>query len=152
MALRYTTTEAIARRLAGWASVNQPASAFGASEIDPELIEQIAQQVEARANQVLSQRFVMPMAIAHLEITSAVEKLVICELIGQLYAGQEPSESGGYGAMMCAKGGAELKALASAQLSGEVLLGGAVLTSANPVYRARALPPLPEGQTQQVKW
>jgi hypothetical protein len=152
MALLYTTTDAIARRLNGWATVNQTAGSFGASEIDSELIEQIAEQVEARANQVLSQRFQMPLLLSHLEISSCVEKLIICELIGQLYAGQEPSESGGYGALMCAKGSAELKALSTAQLAGEVLLGGALLTAASPISRARSLPPLTEGQTTRIRW
>lgn len=152
MALLYTTTEAIERRLAGWANVSQPADSFGVSQIDTDLIEQVAQRVEARANQVLSQRFVMPLVQPHLELASVVEKLVICELIGQLYAGQTPSESGGYGALMCSQGRQELKELMTAQLAGETLLGGAVLTAASPISRARALPPLPAGQSQPVQW
>lgn len=151
MPLLYTTTANIERRLAGWAST-QPAESFGASQLDVALIEQVAAQVESRVNQVLRRRFGMPLVLEHLEISSAVEKLCICELIGQLYAGQEPSEPGGYGAMMCAQGKQELKDLESAQLDGEQLLGGAALSAASPVAKARALPPLPEGETRRVEW
>lgn len=122
MALIYTSVEAIEKRLQGWAEVNNPPSAFGASQVDSELILQVAEQNEAKVNRVLGKRYQMPLIGTYPELASVVEKLTICELVGQLYAGQEPSEPGGYGALMCSQGKAEFKALASLILPDETPL------------------------------
>jgi hypothetical protein len=121
--LTYTTVEAIERRLKGWATINAQPTVFGTTQLDEDLVLQLAGQAEARINQVLRDRYQLPLAIAHEEIASVAEKLTICQLIGQLYAGQEPSEKGGYGALMCSQGERELAALAMLDLVGEVPLG-----------------------------
>ena len=148
----YTTPEAIARRLEGYADPSSTGSAFDSSPVSPELITQVTDQVEARVTQVLSQRFVMPLKKTHTVVSSCVEKLIVCELLAQLYVGQDPSESGGYGSLMCKQGIDELEKLKSALLDDEQLLGGATLTIAGPVAKARSLPPLPEGETKRIQW
>lgn len=119
----YTTVDALEKRLKGWAEVYGSASAFGASQVNGGLLLQVAEQNEAKVNRILGKRYQLPLVVTHPELASVVEKLTVCELIGQFYAGQEPSEKGGYGALMCSQGKAELKALEILILPDETPLG-----------------------------
>lgn len=151
--MSYTTVDAIQRRLQGWATTSAP-NAFGVSPVDVALIEQLIGQAAARIDQCLRDRYVLPLQGTHLELTSCAEKLVMCQLIGQLYAGQAPSESGGYGALMCRQGEKELKALKDLSLAGEVSAGVRI---GSPQAGQRSLPPVyRQGGAEQtmdvVRW
>lgn len=153
----YTTLEAIERRLKGYAKTTGIATAFESDPVDPALVAQVVSQVEARVAQALAQRFQMPLVGQHEIVASAVEKLVVCELLGQLYAGQEPSERGGYASLMCQQGKDELKALQNALLPGEELLLGSSLTVSAPAVGVRSLPGIynPPPTTRKIdpiKW
>jgi hypothetical protein len=147
----YTTVQAIERRLKGYAKTGESASAFDSEPVDMALLTQVIGQVEARVRQVLAKRFETPLVNSHAVVASVVEKLVVCELLGQLYAGQEPSESGGYGALICSQGRAELKELNSALLPGEGLLGTTTLTVDAPIVGARSRPPIYTATTAPTK-
>jgi hypothetical protein len=125
--MKYTSTQAIANRLRGRVAFGQ-SSQFGVSQIDPALIDQVGDQVEARVDSSLGQVYQMPLAQPHLELASVVEKLVICEILGTHFVGQEANPSDGYGRLMCAQGAAELEAiaLASPPLTGESAIAAPV--------------------------
>lgn len=142
MALIYTTIDAIEKRLQGWAEVYGPPTAFGASQVNGGLLTQIAEQNEAKVSRVLGKRYQLPLSGTYPELASVVEKLTICELIGQLYAGQDASEKGGYGALMCAQGKAELKALEDIVLPDEVPQPGEL--SANNAFSFSGVRAAPE--------
>lgn len=134
--MTYTTVTAIERRLEGWASTN-PTSAFAETAVDTALVEQLIEQACARIDRCLSDRYQLPLAGDYPELASCAEKLVMCQLIGQLYAGQQPSESGGYGALMCSQGERELKALKVMDFDGQIAVGDGL---AGPVSGVRSLP------------
>ena len=135
--MAYTTVENIERRLAGWATVNTAPGLFGTTQLDADLVNQLIRQADARIDQVLRDRYVLPLTAVHAELESCSEALVLCKLIGQLYAGSEPSENGGYGAQLCRQGERELSALAKLDLANEQPLGA---ETAMPLSGDRAMP------------
>ena len=136
MALKYTTTEAIALRLQTRLQIGGSPSSFGNSVVDTTLLDQIGVQVESRVDAKLRQRYVLPLTYTHPQLASIVEKLVICEIIGVHFVGAEVSDDANFGRLMCAQGAKELEAIAS----GDVALQGetpvAAIPSAPPGYSA----------------
>ena len=146
---KYTTVEAVERRLKGWATVNQAPDAFGTTQLDSALVAQLIEQAEARIDSYLRDRYQLPLKGTHPALASVAEQLTLCKLIGQLYAGQEPSEGGGYGQMVCKQGERELKELKAMDLAGEQPVGVEVGMATSGV---RSLPSMyrePQ-QTQQI--
>lgn len=123
MVLIYTTEAAIARRLKGRLQIGGTASPFGEQVIDPDLITQIGEQVEARVNAKLKQIYKFPLvSTSHPELASIVEKMAIAELVPVYFSGNDSDQISNYGQLMAAQGGTELEAIASGdvQLDGEL--------------------------------
>lgn len=110
--MTYTTVENIQRRLRGWASTT-PAAAFSETEVETTLIQQLIDQACGRINDCLRDRYTVPIPGDQPSLQSCAEKLVLCELLTQMYAGTTPSNRGSFRSTMCAEGKAELAALKS---------------------------------------
>lgn len=149
--MKYTSTSNIANRLRGRASLGQ-STPFGASQVDPDFIAQIGAQVEARVDAQLGQVYKLPLSGVHLPLASVVEKLVICEIMGTHYVGQEANPSDGFGRMMCKMGADELAAIVNRDppLPGEVQLGGGTETPgvSNVSIAAQRIP----GAAEAIAW
>lgn len=121
MALKYTTTDAIGLRLTGRLLVDSSPSAFGQTEVNSDLIDQVGAQVEARVDAEIRKVYEFPLRTnSQPLLASIVEKLTICEIIGTYFYGKAESDDGGYGKLMCSQGMAELMAIGA----GEVVLDG----------------------------
>lgn len=106
--LTYTDTDAIERRLNGRLTIGGPQSAYAKQAVDPGLLAQIGEQVEAKINASLSAVYVFPLKLtASKPILSAIaEKGVICELADVHFFNSEEGTS--YGSQMCKQFRAEL--------------------------------------------
>lgn len=126
MTLLYTTRENIANRLKGRLVVGGGQMPFAPTTVDSNLLEQIGTQVEARVNARLQMLYTLPLTLAHPVLASVVEKGVICELMGTHFVGQEATEAGGYGRLLCAQFQQELDAIVAGlvPLTGERLITG----------------------------
>lgn len=126
MALLYTTKEAIANRLKGRLVVGGSQVPFQPTTVDDNLLEQIGEQVEARVKARLKTVYRLPLTSDHSVLASVVEKGVICELMGTHFVGQEGSEEGGFGRMMCSQFASELNDIINGTigLDGETLATG----------------------------
>jgi phage gp36-like protein len=150
MTLGYTTLEAIANRLRGRLQVGGPALAFGNTVVDENLIQQVAAQVKGRMDARLKSVYQLPLKnLPNPLVASIQEKLIICELMGTHFVGQEGSEEAGYGRMMCSQGATELKAV----LDGEVVLEGEAVGVGSEISAnySLVLPRLP-GQAEGLQW
>lgn len=132
MALRYTDTDAIERRLTGRLTIGGTQTPFGKTSVDADLFEQIGTQIEARIDAELAQSYKLPLlaesptnTTSRPLVAAIVEKGVICELADVHFFQSEEGNS--YGREMCKQFRADLLALAS----GELRLPGEVLKSVN---------------------
>lgn len=107
----YTDSDAIARRLTGWAQVNAPATDFAETTITSDLIDQLIEQAEARVNRCLALRYTLPINGNKAYLAGIVEKLVLCQLLQQIFAGENPTQRSSYDHTICAQGERELKEL-----------------------------------------
>lgn len=96
MALTYTTTEAIARRLEGRLQFGGNPLAFGNAVVSDELLAQIGEQIEAKVNLYLQKAYALPLSLPQPVVSEIVEKLVICELFDTLTIGGEGKEGAAY--------------------------------------------------------
>ncbi len=121
--LKYTTINAIARRLEGRLQLGGSQSPFGDKVVDDDLICQVAQQVEAKVDAWLRQIYVLPLQYPHKEVESVVEKLAIAELIPVHFTGSDSDSISSYGKLMYDEGMKEAKMLGSGdiQLENETL-------------------------------
>jgi hypothetical protein len=149
--LTYTTKTAIANRLRGRLTVGGPAVPFQPTTIDDNLIEQVGEQVEARVNARLGTIYQLPLLQSQPLLASIVEKGVICELMGVHFVGQEGTEAGGFGRLMCSQFDQELTALlaGSVTLTGEVAINPAEATKSANLTLARPRTP---GAAEAVQW
>ena len=137
--MAYTDATAIQLRLKGWASTN-PSSAFAETEVSTDLINHLITQACARIDACLKDRYPVPITGDQPALASCAEKLVMCQLIAQLYAGSTPSNSGDYGALMCSQGEAELEALKDVVLTVEAAAGATTLVGGTTSAGQRGLP------------
>lgn len=103
--IEYTTINNIALRLRTRLELNQTAHGapfgqnLGAKQVQPELFEQIASQVEARLNAKLGMLYELPVpqfAIqARLILASIVEKFTVAEILAVHYQQSQNAEMGG---------------------------------------------------------
>lgn len=151
MPLTYTTIEAIANRLRGRAVVGGAQSPFGPSTVDDNLLRQVGEQVEARVEARLRQVYRLPLQGSHPILASIVEKGVLCELLGVHSMGQQPTEQGSFGALMCRQFNDELAEVISGaiNLQGEVLAGGGGSVPLSNITLARQRRP---GPAEAVEW
>lgn len=119
MPLIYTTSENIKRRLRGRLGIQAapygaPVPGVGTQEVDPELLEQVGSQTEARVNGILGQIYEMPLPLPQPMVTSLVEKFIIAELMGVHFQGSQIPELGsdlGHGSVVLRQAREELQTL-----------------------------------------
>lgn len=99
MALKYTTVEAIARRLQTRLKLSGPQTPFGTTVVDEDLVDQVAAQIEARVDGVIQANSpIMPFqaaakAIAKPVLAAVVEKGCVCEIGATHFAATEEGNS-----------------------------------------------------------
>jgi hypothetical protein len=111
--LKYTTPEAIALRLRGRLEFNQSVTGgafgqnLGAKQVDFQLYEQVAQQVEAKLNMALSMIYELPIPLTAVDaikiLASIVEKFVVAEIASVHFQQVQSATEGGdagFGAVM----------------------------------------------------
>ncbi|MFN6560040.1 MAG: hypothetical protein RMY28_009550 [Nostoc sp. ChiSLP01] len=141
--LKYTTSEAIARRLKnrlelkdGPPTLGQTQS-LGAKQVDYSLYEQLGEQAEAKLNMALSMLYELPVpndATEALKIlASIVEKFVVAEILSVHYQ-QTQGEGGdqGYGSVLFKQAKEECQAIG-------ITLPGITPQASTPFNRVEAL-------------
>lgn len=121
MPLTYTTAEAIARRLRGrlripTATMNpmQPPANITQQTVDPDLIEDVASQVENKIDMILGQIYEMPLANKHPILAGIVERLVVADIMLTHFQSSSSPELGGdagFGQLMYKKAQEDLAML-----------------------------------------
>jgi phage gp36-like protein len=121
--LTHTTPEAIMRRLKGRLEL-YGSTAFGRTEIDSELLEQVAEQAEARLNNVLQSRYQLPLKTAHPTLAEYVEQRCVCTIIPVYFQRQNVSDDRGLGETACKEAAMILAELEDGKirLEGETLI------------------------------
>ena len=118
----YTTTDNITRRLRGRLQVANGSLIPGATaqQVDPYLIEQIGEQIEAKVNLALSQIYKLPIPLTSIQalkiIESIVEKLIISEIATVHFQQTQTPELGGdagFGAVLRKQAVQELESILS---------------------------------------
>jgi len=113
MALIYTTTQAIARRLEGRLQFGGNPMALGNTVVNDALLDQVGEQIEAKVNLYLQKGYTLPLSLPQPVVAEIVEKLVICELFDTLTIGGEGREGDAY----CDDAMSLLKAIACGDLT-----------------------------------
>jgi hypothetical protein len=117
---KYTTTEAIARRLTG--RLELISGGFGQRQFDPEFLDQLHGQAEARLDGVLKRLYTWPLASnAHPVLAEYIELRVCCQIIPTYYHGQSASNDGGFRDTTCK----DAEKLLTELLEGTIALDGA---------------------------
>jgi hypothetical protein len=159
MALLYTTTDAIARRLRGRLQVGGLDLPFQPTNVDDDLIAQIGDQVEAKVNARLRAVYKVPLSGQHPILAGIVEKLTCGEILATHMMGEEQITTGGnpsdrsYAGFLIRDAQKDLDAIASGDipLDGETLATGdeAANSNARNVTLARKRTP---GTAEGVVW
>lgn len=160
MVLKYTTVEAIERRLDGRIKFDGYQEDFGGTTICSDLVEQIGQQIEAKVNEVLGRRWVMPLKwmptelqSTHPQLSMLVESGVVCQILSQYYLDQMPSEQGGNTPSICKIYFNELKVLQTIMLEGETLIQPSNHTAYGRPFSGQAVAERNVSQAvQDVRW
>lgn len=118
MALEFTTTDALLRRLSGRGSVGS--SVFGPAQIDPLLIQQIGEQVEARIKDELGKIYKFPLTRTHIRLQEIAELGIICELLPTHFIQQQNNPHDNFQVFSCK----QFKNLLADIISGELPLDG----------------------------
>lgn len=120
--LKYTTPEAIARRLKNRLELRDSpptlgqAQALGAKQVDYSLYEQLGEQVEAKLDMALSMLYELPVPTTAAQalkiLASIVEKFVVAEILSVHYQ-QTQGEGGdqGYGSVLFKQAKEECQAI-----------------------------------------
>jgi hypothetical protein len=123
MALEFTTLDAISRRLRGRLELSKTALGGGtgklaAQQVDPQLLEQLGEQVEAKLLIALALIYVLPIpldaATARIILGGIVEKLVVAEIVlTHFQQSQVPQMGGdaGFGSVIRKQAQEELEAI-----------------------------------------
>lgn len=123
MALEFTTSEAIARRLRGRLELSKPALGGGtgglaAQQVDLKLLEQLGEQVEARLVVALALIYVLPVPLqataARIILGGIVEKLVVAEIATTHFQQSQVPQMGGdagFGAVLRKQAQEELESI-----------------------------------------
>jgi phage gp36-like protein len=121
--LTHTTPEAIMRRLKGRLEL-YGSSAFGRTEIDPALLKQVAEQAEARLNNVLRSRYKLPLKAQHPTLAEYVELRSVCAILPVYFQRQNVSDERGLGELACKEAAELLEELEMGRiwLEGETLV------------------------------
>lgn len=97
-------------------------SAMGRTTIDPDLLEQVAQQAEARLTNALRQLYRLPLQGVHPTLSEYVELRCVCSIIPIHFQRQNVSDERGLGELACKESATLLEQIESGliRLSGEV--------------------------------
>lgn len=120
---RYTTVEAIQRRLPGRLNLSGASAAFGSPGVEPDFVETVITQVEAMVDSHLRQRYKYPLALSSSETVAILahitELLVAAEIADTYYWTEE--QAGGLVKRYRSQAMTQLEALASGDrgLTGE---------------------------------
>ena len=120
--IRYTTYQAINRRLDGRVQIGGVVPTLGGAEVTHDLILQIASQVEAEIDGIIGLRYQLPLTSKHLYLSEVTELGTICKILGQYYVAQDPSNSAPADASYCAEYRRALLGLQKSVLPGEILI------------------------------
>lgn len=116
----YTTTDAVMRRLRGRLEQTQ-ASALGRTVVDQDLLPQVICQAEQRLNNVLGQRYKLPLQDpTHPSLAEYTELQSVCQLIPIHFQQQSVSSDKGLSEIVCKQASDLLEAFKN----GEILLPG----------------------------
>lgn len=85
--MRYTTLEAINRRLNGRLQVGGNGNAIGTTTVTADLVIQTAGQIESEMEALLRQRYQLPLLFDHPVLAAIVEHGVCCQLLNQYQVG-----------------------------------------------------------------
>lgn len=152
MSLKYTTVEAIGRKLKGRLSTGGAVNPFGSTVVDSELLQQVGEQVEAQVDAKLRGVYRLPLIGVHPVLAKVVEDGVICDLMATHFVGDGNNEPGGFGRWHCTQFQQGLNDILSGAvpLDGETLsTGEADLPPSRNVSRAALRKP---GDAEKVVW
>lgn len=93
MSLKYTTIEAVNRRLNGRLSIGGNATTMGATVVSPDLAGQIIEQIEARMDAALRKQYRLPLVGTHPTLAEIAEHGAVCQLLNQYQAGGQEGET-----------------------------------------------------------
>jgi hypothetical protein len=131
--LLYTNSDAIMRRLAGRLEL-YGAQALGRTPIDVVLLEQVAEQAEARLTNVLRSLYKLPLKITHPTLAEYVELRCVCQIIPVYFQRQNVSDDRGLGEIACTEAATLLVDLEM----GKIRLDGEVPAAQAPAIYAQA--------------
>ena len=152
MSLKYTTAEAIQRRLEGRLRIDGMAEAFGDTVVASPLVVQIGEQIEAEIDDILRRKWKFPLVNVHPQLALIVESGTVCQLQSQHYLSQGPQQ-GGNTPYMCQLYKQKLKELADVMLQGEMLLSPSSQTTTGRDFSGQAIATRRVTQeVQDVKW
>ncbi|NJM56242.1 MAG: DUF1320 family protein [Synechococcales cyanobacterium RU_4_20] len=125
-------------RLVGRLETNLSPSAFGRRSVDPNLLEQVAQQAEAQVSAAVRARYRWPLVNATSAILQEiVEKLAVCSLLPIHYQGSAPSNAGAdYASIVCKDAQQQLASLRT----GPTLLGEVLISDRTAHRNTKAVP------------
>ena len=85
--MKYTTLEAINRRLNGRLQVGGNGNTMGTPTVTSDLVLQVADQIESEMEALLRQRYRLPLLSTHPVLAALVEHGVCCQLLNQYQVG-----------------------------------------------------------------
>lgn len=90
--MKYTTLEAIGRRLNGRIQIGGNSNSVGTPTVTADLVLQVADQIESEMEGRLRQRYRFPLQFSHPVLASLVEHGVCCQLLNQYQVGATDEE------------------------------------------------------------
>lgn len=93
MHLKYTTVEAVNRRLNGRLTIGGNKTTMGGTVVSGDLAVQIIEQIEARIDGALRQYYELPLDNAHPQLAEIAELGAVCHLINQYQVGGKTNEA-----------------------------------------------------------
>jgi phage gp36-like protein len=131
--LLYTAIDAIMRRLTGRLE-QYGATAMGRTPIDIELLNQVAEQAEARLTNALRSLYKLPLKAAHPTLAEYVELRCVCQIIPVYFQRQNVSDDRGLGEIACTEASTLLVELEM----GKIRLDGETPAAQQPAIYAQA--------------
>lgn len=149
MALIYTTSAAILRRLQGRvASID---SVFGQSTLSDDLLQQIGGQVEDRITNELRKVYKLPLTGSHPRLAEIAELGIICQLLPTHVIQGESQPKDNFQAFTCSQYSKLLEAIINGDspLEGEQIISPIQSDSPQTFFKVARYNPLPSAD---IKW
>jgi hypothetical protein len=119
--MKYTTVEAINRRLNGRLQIGGNANSVGTTTVTVDLVLQVGDQIESEIDAILRQRYRLPLLYTHPVLASVVEHGVACQLLSHYQVGATNDDEKSIPA--CYEFKRLRKELLNLSLAGEVWVG-----------------------------